>query len=95
MPPGFTKFFAERLSSKFKFHIKEAEEVDSIKSNSVLLAPGGGNMTVGTDKKIHLNKDSTLHGVRPAVDPTMETAANVFGSETIGVLLTEWAKTAR
>lgn len=88
MPPGFTKFFSERLSSICKFKVEEAEENDSVTANRALLAPGGYHMTVGADEKVHLNQESPQHGVRPAVDPMMKTAADVFGSETVGVLLT-------
>ena len=45
-------------------------------------------MIVGQDKKVHLNTEPAVHGVRPAVDPMMESAANVYKSETIGVILT-------
>jgi len=88
MPPSFTKFFAERLSIICKFKVKEAEENDPITRNRALIAPGGYHMTVETDEKVHLNQNPPLHGVRPAVDCMMETAANVYSSKTLGVLLT-------
>ena len=88
MPPVFTKFFAERLSSICKCEVKEAKDDDSIVANRALIAPGGFHMVVGTDEKVHLNQEPPLHGVRPAVDPMMKSAANVFGSQTVGVLLT-------
>ena len=88
MPPSFTKFFAERLSGICKFNVKEAEENDPILRNQALIAPGGWHMTVGSDDRVHLNQNPQLHGVRPAVDPMMQTAANVYSSETLGVLLT-------
>ncbi len=45
-------------------------------------------MTVGQDEKVHLNMGPPVHGVRPAVDPMMETAAKIYQSKTIGVILT-------
>jgi two-component system chemotaxis response regulator CheB len=92
MPPGFTKSFADRLSHLCKFKVKEAEEEDVIATGQALLAPGGFHMIVGNDKKVHLNTQPTVHGVRPAVDPMMETASEVYGSESIGVLLTGMGK---
>jgi two-component system chemotaxis response regulator CheB len=88
MPAGFTKSFAERLSYLCKFEVREAEEGDNIVPRRTLLAPGGYHMTVGQDQKVHLNTGPTIHGVRPAVDPRMETAANVYQSKTIEVILT-------
>ncbi len=47
------------------------------------------------DERVHLNTNPHLHGVRPAVDLMMESAAKSYGSETLGVLLTgmgrDWA----
>jgi two-component system chemotaxis response regulator CheB len=88
MPAGFTKSFAERLRRLCKFEVKEAEEGDNIVARRALLAPGGYHMTVGHDERVHLNTEPAMHGVRPAVDPMMETAAKVYQSRTIGVILT-------
>lgn len=88
MPPGFTKSFAKRLNGLCSLAVKEAEEGDDLRLGQALLAPGGYHMIVGKDKKVHLDESPPVHGVRPAVDPMMKTAAEVFRSETIGVLLT-------
>ena len=88
MPAGFTRSFAERLKHLCKFEVKEAEEGDNIVARRALLAPGGFHMTVGRDERTHLNTEPAIHGVRPAVDPMMETAARVYLFKTIGVILT-------
>jgi two-component system chemotaxis response regulator CheB len=88
MPPGFTRSFAERLDHLCKFRVKEAEEEDLIVQRQALLAPGGYHMTIGRDRRVHLDTSPFVHGVRPAVDPMMETAADAYGSRAIGVLLT-------
>jgi two-component system chemotaxis response regulator CheB len=88
MPSGFTRSFAERLDRMCKFKVKEAQDEDPIVYGQALLAPGGFHMTIGQDRRVHLNASPPVHGVRPAVDPMMETAANVYGSKIIGVLLT-------
>ena len=57
--------------------------------------PGDFHMTV-YEKKIHgvkkrfvsLSKDKKIHGVRPSIDITFSSAAKIFGSNTIGVILT-------
>jgi two-component system chemotaxis response regulator CheB len=88
MPAGFTKLFAERLARLCKFEVKEAEEEDNIVSKRALLAAGGYHMTVGPDMRVHLNTEPAMHGVRPAVDPMMETAARIYQSSAVGVILT-------
>jgi len=87
MPPGFTSSFAKRLNALARFEVKEAEDGDIIKSGVGYVAPGDYHMLIRRSR-IRLNQEPKLHGVRPAVDKTMESAAETFGSNTIGVLLT-------
>jgi two-component system chemotaxis response regulator CheB len=88
MPSGFTNSFAKRLNRLCSFEVKEAEDGDTINQGQALIAPGGYHMTATRDGRIQLDCGPTEHGVRPAVDPMMRTAAAVYGSETIGVILT-------
>jgi two-component system chemotaxis response regulator CheB len=88
MPPTFTKSFADRLAGLCKFEVKEAQEGDYIIRNRVLIAPGGYHMTVTKEERISLNTKPPIHAVRPAVDPMMETAAEVYQSRALGILLT-------
>lgn len=86
MPRGFTKSFAERLDSLSDLEVKEAEEGDSLRPGSALVAPGDYHMLV-EDSVVKLNQGDRLHGVRPAIDVTMKSAAEAFGADTVGVLL--------
>jgi two-component system chemotaxis response regulator CheB len=88
MPIGFTNSFAQRLDGLCNFSVKEAEEGDKVKQGQALIAPGGYHMTVTRKGRIQLDCGPTEHSVRPAVDPMMRTIAEVYGSETIGVVLT-------
>lgn len=88
MPPGFTRSLAQRLAQLSKVRVLEARSGDKIEPGVVLVAPGGYHMVVNKDKAISLDRGPYLHGVRPAVDITMESAARVFGQRCIGVVLT-------
>ena len=95
MPPKFTKSLADRLDRISPISVKEAVEGDEIITGEALVAPGDFHMTVyekevnGKKKRyVSLNKDDRIHGVRPAVDITFQSAVNVFGSNTVGVILT-------
>lgn len=92
MPVGFTKAFAERLHSNSKIKVVEASEGDVIEKNVVYVAPGGFHMEIGIDKKIHLNTDPTIWGVRPAVDKLFISAAKVYGAHLLSVVLTGMGK---
>ncbi|HML87004.1 MAG TPA: chemotaxis response regulator protein-glutamate methylesterase [Methylomusa anaerophila] len=91
MPPGFTKSLAERLNSLSALAVKEAEDNDIVLPGLVLIAPGDYHMTLTRERGkpiIKLNQNPPIGGHRPAVDPMLESVAQVFGNKAIGVILT-------
>jgi two-component system chemotaxis response regulator CheB len=88
MPKGVTRLFAQGLNNTCKFTVKEAENGDYIQESLALIAPGGNHMTVTKSGRIKLTQDPPVNYVRPAADVTMTTAAEVYGSKNIGVVLT-------
>jgi two-component system chemotaxis response regulator CheB len=88
MPEGFTKSFAERLNGVSKIPVREAKEGDAVMAGAALLAPGDYHMMVKPTRRIELNKSPKRFGVRPAINMAMVSASEVYGSRTVGVLLT-------
>ena len=54
----------------------------------VLVAPGGFHMLFDENEKVTLNQKPAVHGVRPAVDVTLNSLNKHFGKNMIGVILT-------
>lgn len=92
MPTGFTKAFAERLNSNSKIKVVEASEGENIENNVVYIAPGGLHMEIGLDKKIHLNNEPPIWGVRPAVDKLFISASKIYGDTLMSIVLTGMGK---
>jgi len=88
MPAGFTRSLSERLNSISALRVKEAEPGDALMVGQVLLAPGGFHMTLDEDQRVTLNQKPAVHGVRPAVDVTLNSLNKHFGQNLIGVILT-------
>lgn len=89
MPAGFTGSLAIRLDQLAQIGVKEAETGDPIRPGQALLAPGGYHLLVDSGDTVSLSSDMPpRHGLRPAVDVTMETAAVAYGGGCIGVILT-------
>ncbi|MGE5620287.1 MAG: protein-glutamate methylesterase/protein-glutamine glutaminase [Sphingomonadaceae bacterium] len=88
MPSGFTKSLAHRLNDVSLLQVREAVEGDAIERGVALLAPGDYHMAVRRGGRVSLEKSPPVHGVRPSVDVTMESAASVYGAATVGVVLT-------
>jgi len=95
MPPGFTKSFAQRLSWVSPFKIKEAEDKDILKKNAGYVAASGFHMVIEKCNDLYcirLDETELVNYVRPSVDVTMKSVADVFDGEIIGVILTGMGK---
>jgi two-component system, chemotaxis family, protein-glutamate methylesterase/glutaminase len=88
MPPVFTRSLAERLAQASKIEVLEARDGSAIARGRALLAPGDFHMVMNDKHCIVLNQEPPNLGVRPSVDPTMRSAAAIFGSSVLGVILT-------
>jgi two-component system chemotaxis response regulator CheB len=92
MPAGFTAALARRLDSLAPLTVAEAVEGEPIINGRVYLAPGDYHLTVTRDKRIHLDQSPTVHGVRPSVDITLFSVAEVFGRAASVAILTGMGK---
>ncbi|WP_336327291.1 protein-glutamate methylesterase/protein-glutamine glutaminase [Halovenus sp. HT40] len=92
MPEGFTGRFADRIDSRSDYDVSEAEDGDRIGGGEVLVAPGGSHMVVSNYHagrlRVKLTEDPPVNSVRPAVDMTMSSAAEVIDGPMVGVILT-------
>lgn len=91
MPKGFTKAFAERLDKACKLKVVEAEDGMIIEKNTVYIAQGGYHMTVD-GKRIKLNEEPSVWGVRPAVDKLFDSAIKTYKGNLLSVILTGMGK---
>lgn len=92
MPKGFTKAFAERLNNNSSLKVVESVHNEHIEKNCVYIAPGGFHMEVSKDKRISLNQEPTIWGVRPAVDNLFISASKVYREKLLSVVLTGMGK---
>lgn len=91
MPAQFTRVLAERLDRCSPLSIKEARDGDAVSPNQVLIAPGGRHMVlVGHSPRVRvsLSDDPPVSGHKPSVDVLFESAARVYQSAAIGIMMT-------
>jgi two-component system chemotaxis response regulator CheB len=88
MPAGFTRSLAERLDSLSPLKVKEAVPGDQLLVGQVLLAPGGFHTVFDRNEIAAMNQNPPIHGVRPAVDVTMSSIVQIYGKNTLAVILT-------
>jgi two-component system chemotaxis response regulator CheB len=84
---GFSLGMAEWLSSASASPVRLAVEGYTIRPGEVLVAPDQRDLLITPQGTVHLNENPLLIQ-RPAIDVTMQAAAEVFGPKAIGVLLT-------
>ena len=93
MPPVFTKSLAASLDKKCALTIKEAEEGEAIKANTVYIAPGGKQMKLvadagGTHRRVHITNDPPENSCRPSVDYMFRSIADYYVGRTTAVIMT-------
>jgi two-component system chemotaxis response regulator CheB len=84
---GFSAGLAEWLATASALPITMAREGDAIRPGEVLVAPDRRDLLITPERTIHLSEKPLLIQ-RPAIDISMQAAAEVFGTRAIGVLLT-------
>jgi len=90
LPAGFTASLAKRLGKVTDIRVVEGVQDMAIEAGTAYIAPHGTHMVVeGTRRpRINLLEGSSIHGVKPAADPLLQSVAVVFGSHSVGVVLT-------
>lgn len=91
MPPLFTGMLADRLNSRSRLSVREAEPGKALEPGQVWIARGDYHMTVarkGLQTVLELNQDPPENFCRPAVDVLFRSVAQVYGPNVLGVVMT-------
>jgi two-component system, chemotaxis family, protein-glutamate methylesterase/glutaminase len=91
MPPTFTTVLAEHLARSSGRRVSEAEHDEPIVAGGIYVAPGGRHMRVvrgPTGPTIALGDDPPVNFCKPSVDPFLSSAAQVWGSSGLALVLT-------
>ncbi len=87
MPERFTAILASQFGRIFPFPVKEASHGSPMIPGTVLIAPGNRHVLISSDHCVHLSSAPEVNGHRPSIDVTMQSAARIFSSRCIGVIL--------
>ena len=88
MPAGFTRSLADRLNDLGPLRVREAEAGMSLTPGEVLIAPGGYHLVFDRRGVASLNQEPAEMGVRPAVNVTMASIAQIPLGNPVAVILT-------
>lgn len=87
MSDTFIKYFTERLDADSALKVKEAKDGEMLKNGTILVSPTKYHLAVDAHKCVQLYDGMPRMGVKPCINVTMISASEVYGSDTIGVLL--------
>lgn len=91
MPPLFTTQLASALDELVDFKVKEAVNREKICPKTCYIAPGDFHMSIyrlGEDYYIKLDQSEKVCFVRPSVDVTLDSVAQVFNGCVASIILT-------
>ena len=91
MPATFTTHFAERINENSPMECVEAKPGLTVKPGTIYLAKGGYHLTLFKNSKNEIlirTPTRPPHLFIPSVGIMMESVLSVFGSDTVGVLMT-------
>ena len=87
LPPASPSFLVQALRSRCALPVSEPDAGEPILGGRVYVAPPDYHMLVDADGSIALSIEAPVRFSRPSIDVLMESAAAVYGTRLLGVLL--------
>lgn len=81
-------YFFNYLDKLSPLKVKEAEEKEEILPGHVYIAPANYHLLIEENFRFSLTLDEKVNYCRPAIDVLFESAADAFGPDLIGIILT-------
>ena len=78
---------ADVLQAKTLLKVREIEDKDAIQPGVIYLVPSDYHVLAERERVFSLDASEKVNYSRPSIDVTFESVAEVFGSDTVGLLL--------
>ncbi|MCX2894515.1 chemotaxis protein CheB [Stenotrophomonas lactitubi] len=88
LPRDRSSRIADVLAPYCTLTLREAEDKQPLQAGTVTFAPPDYHLLVEDEQAIALSMDEPVLFSRPAIDPLFESAAAVFGTRVLAILLT-------
>lgn len=87
LPPDKKSVLPDVLQNKCRVRVCEAEDKVPLEPATVYFAPPDYHLLVESDRHIALSYDAPLLFSRPSIDVLFESAADVYGANLLGIIL--------
>lgn len=88
VPPDRDNVLVPLLQAKCRLTVKEAEDKEPIVGGVIYFAPSDYHLLIEADRTLALSTDEPVNYSRPSIDVLFESAADAYGEQLLGVILT-------
>lgn len=81
-------YMINQLNKICSIHVKEAEEKERVLPGTAYIAAPNYHLLIEEDETLSLSVEPKVNYARPSIDILFDTAADAYGNELIGVILT-------
>ena len=88
VPANGPTHLAEIFGRRTRLLVKEADDKDQLRCGMLYFAAPGYHLLIESDRSLSLSQDDAVHFSRPSIDVLFESAADAWGPQVAGFLLT-------
>jgi two-component system chemotaxis response regulator CheB len=88
IPPDKRSVLADLFRAKCVLPVREAEDKEPILGGTIYFAPPDYHLLIDDEQTLSLSVEEPVLFSRPSIDVLFESAADVYGSDLIGLVLT-------
>ena len=88
VPPDRESQLASLFQAKCQMRVVEAEDQEPLVGGTIYFAPPDYHLLVESPTRLALSNDEPVQFSRPSIDVLFESAADVFGRDVTGIVLT-------
>lgn len=88
LSPFSDSYWITMMNGMSQLVVKEADEKEKIVKGNIYIAPPNYHLLIERDETFSLTVDPKVNYARPSIDVLFESAADAYGNQLIGVILT-------
>ncbi|MBV7561263.1 chemotaxis protein CheB [Pseudomonas sp. sia0905] len=88
LPDGRESLLPDLFARCLALRVKEAQDKEALQPGTLYFAAPGYHLCIEADGSFSYSREEPVHFSRPSIDYLFESAADVYGSQLLGILLT-------
>lgn len=88
LPDSRESLLPSLFGRRLALRVKEAQDKEQLQAGTLYFAAPGYHLCIEADRRFSYSRDEPRHYSRPSIDYLFESAADVYGANLMGILLT-------